>query len=201
MGTQIINIEEIITELRQEARAKNMTDIESFDDVCCFGLKEDSDLESFNREELLYEMKLANQSFIVSPDIALTGKFQFIKRIIRKFNYFLIRQFAERATEYNRHIIRSMNQIRNYIFHRYEDDKNIEELKAIVAGEVTSKIAAQTSRIREISKENLELKQQILQCVNQSKSYQESLQQANAQIELLKIKLEIIENKYQYCSK
>lgn len=100
MEHQTINIEEIIAELRQEARLKDMADIESFDEVCCLGLNDGNSLEEFDRDELFREMELANGSFIFSPEVELDGKFKLIKRIIRKLTYFLMRQFAERLTEY-----------------------------------------------------------------------------------------------------
>ena len=152
MGRQTINVEEIIAELRQETRLKDMADIESFEEIDCLDLSDGSGLEEFNRDELLREMGLANGSYIISPEVELEGKCKFIKRIVRKFTYFLVRQFAERLTEYNTHMIRSLNQIRNYIFCRYEDDNAVGELKSLVVCDVTAKVTAQSSRISLISK-------------------------------------------------
>ena len=200
MEHQTINIEEIIAELRQEARLRDMADIESFDEVCCLGLNDGNSLEEFDRDELFREMELANGSFIFSPEVELDGKFKLIKRIIRKLTYFLMRQFAERLTEYNTHMIRSLNQIRNYIFYRYEADNTVEELKSLVVGDVTAKITAQASRIRVISNENMELKRQLAQYTELLKRYQFNAERTGKQIELMKIKIETIEEKYRLLS-
>ena len=108
--------------------AVDMADIESFEEVCCLDLSDVSGLEEFNRDELLCEIELANGSYIISPEVELEGKCKFIKRVVRKFTYFLVRQFAEKLTEYNTHMIRSLNQIRNYIFCTHEDGNAFEEV-------------------------------------------------------------------------
>jgi hypothetical protein len=200
MGRQTINVEEIIAELRQETRLKDMADIESFEEIDCLDLSDGSGLEEFNRDELLREMGLANGSYIISPEVELEGKCKFIKRIVRKFTYFLVRQFAERLTEYNTHMIRSLNQIRNYIFCRYEDDNAVGELKSLVVCDVTAKVTAQSSRIRLISKENMELRQQIAKCTGLLEEYRRNAERAGAQIELMQIKIETLEKKYRLLS-
>jgi len=194
---QVINVEEIIAVLRQESKSNNMEDIEPFDDVCCFGFRENMNVEEFDQNELFLEMEAANECFIISPEFAIEGRFKFFKKIIRKFTYFIACHFSERLTEYNMHIVRSMNQIRNYIFHKYDDDHAVKELKTIVAGEVTSKITAQSNRIRELSKENKELKRVVEHCEDLLKNYQKDLETASTRIELLNVKLEIVEQKCQ----
>lgn len=200
MERQTINIEEIIAELRQETRLKDMADIESFEEVCCLDLSDVSGLEEFNRDELLCEIELANGSYIISPEVELEGKCKFIKRVVRKFTYFLVRQFAEKLTEYNTHMIRSLNQIRNYIFCTHEDGNAFEELKSLVVCDVTTKITAQASRIRSISKENVELRQQISKCTVLLEEYQSNAEKVSAQIELMQIKMETLEKKYRLLS-
>ena len=49
MGRQTINVEEIIAELRQETRLKDMADIESFEEIDCLDLSDGSGLEEIGR--------------------------------------------------------------------------------------------------------------------------------------------------------
>ena len=97
-------------------------------------------------------------------------------------------------------MIRSLNQIRNYIFCRYEDDNAVGELKSLVVCDVTAKVTAQSSRIRLISKENMELRQQIAKCTGLLEEYRRNAERAGAQIELMQIKIETLEKKYRLLS-
>jgi len=199
MDNRVVDVEEIINELRREIKSRGMDDLADFDDFedYSYSFSEETQLEEFNKDELYKEMELANATLVISPAVQLEGKGKFIKRVIRKLSYFVIRQLAASVTENNIHMVRALNQTRNYIFSRLAADKDVEEMKTIIISDLTSKITAQTSKIRQIAKENSELKQRLYSYTETAKAYEYDMKRANAEIDLLNIKLESLEQKYQ----
>ena len=196
MSSQTINVEQIMRELKKEAESRGMSEIEGFDEAAPLELVYAQRGEPFDPDFLLNEMELANKSFAVNPDIAVEGRCRLMKRLIRKLSAFIVRQLAEDMTQYNIHIVRSMNQIRNYIVTRNSADKDVAELKSLISGDISWKIDAQSGRLRELSRENMELKKQLQELAEKGEKSSLALEKANAEIELLRVRSRLQTSQY-----
>ena len=192
MSNQRIDVEQIIHELRAEVNSRDLPEIAEFDEMASMEVDYAQKGEPFDPDFLLNEMELANRSFTIDSNIQIEGRLRLLKRLMRKLSFFIVRQLAESMTQYNIHIVRSMNQIRNYIIMRNSADKDVVLLKDLVSGDISWKIETQSSRIREISRENAELKKQLRKFAEAEEKNSLTLEKANAEIEVLKVKLRAV---------
>lgn len=196
MDSNTINIEKIMEEIRLEIRSKVFDEIEDFEDCAYFGINGIGAFEPFDRNEFIYELSTSSQKYVLPTSFPVEGNFKFIKRTVRKFTFFITRQLAEFLTEYNCHIIRTLNQVRNYIF---EHDRTDAEQKKCISemADLISVLHSHSGKIRKISNENIMLRQKIALLENTSEECRNKTENLKEQMEILKERLEITERKYQ----
>ncbi|MDD3028318.1 MAG: hypothetical protein PHI41_09790 [Erysipelotrichaceae bacterium] len=108
MAKDIIDVEEIMTQIREEIKEKGyqLSDL-SFDDI---ELSKDfhNDFEESYEENLKY----LNSYFAVQSYLPLVGNplFVFVKKVIRKLTFFYVNPISEQQTNFNLRLTRVINE-------------------------------------------------------------------------------------------
>jgi len=197
MEQQKINVEEIMDELRKEIAAKDLQDIEDFEDVVGMDIYDEDHSEPFDLNMLLSEAELMNKSFWFDCNIPVCGKFKFIKKIVRKFGNFIVQHYVTQHNEYNEHVVRCINQLRNFIYSDAETRKKLDSVCNIVNGEIGLQIKAQSKRTASVLQDNYILKKDNERLLSELEEGKEKQKVYEQKLELLELKLETLSQKVQ----
>lgn len=116
-----INVENIILDLKAKAREKAYKQpLKSFDEIVLFESNENFHNEPFDIDFMLKSVLKANECYYIEPEIPIAGRKSFIKKIVKKLIGFYIKPIVIKNNEFNTYAIRSINQLRNYIYENYE---------------------------------------------------------------------------------
>lgn len=125
-----INIEKIMTEIRQAIKLKNYDSLPvTFDNVCLTIGQNQTDFNINNFNECVH--RLNSKYYVVAyrnivSRSGILGKFIiFVKKVLRKSIKFYIEPIVESQNEFNANVTQSINEIRKYI---HETQTNKDEL-------------------------------------------------------------------------
>ncbi len=128
---QEVNVEQIMSQIREEIKEKGLTkDMLSFDDVIVDTSNMNSD--HFEKDIFAEQLDKVNQSWELTSYKILHGNKVAVvfKKVIRKMLYFLIDPILADQSDFNASNVRLMNQLSSYIEER---DAKIKELEQRIA--------------------------------------------------------------------
>lgn len=193
METTAVNISEIITDLRKEISEKNYAPIPDFSDTFTTELEEKKNSEPFELDFFLSETICANNTYYINPNVPVCGKFKPIKRVIRKFAYFIVQHLVNAQNEFNIHNIRCINQLRNFVFNESEKLDLLKSVKETIDGDIAPQLNINARHVDTLREENFMLKNQVKKMENGIKDLSDENEKLLCRLEILELKMKRLE--------
>lgn len=157
-----VNVETIMNEIRQKIKEEGLNAVKlPFEDIPPKSGDLGSDIGDYNIDNLINSCTYMNNHFEVSIWHQLYFSRPFFRsvitfgiKVIRRLTRFFIQPIVEDQNNFNMHVTRSMNQIRNYLIQK---DNFIEESDKLIDN-ILVKQAQLSDRLARLEKENVELR-------------------------------------------
>lgn len=193
METAAVNISEIIADLRKEISERNYDPIPDFSDTLMTESEEDKSSEPFEMDFFLSETASANRTYYINPNVPVCGNFKLIKRVVRKFTYFIMQHLVNAQNEFNTHTIRCLNQIRNYVFSESEKLDLVKSIQETLDGDIAPQLNINARHMDKVREENFMLKNQVKEMENDIKGLNDENEKLLCRLEILEIKMKRLE--------
>ena len=129
-----INIDEIMQELRNNAKNKSYPKEAVAFDAVCARKKEAEDFDFF-RELMERDVRYMDRSYYVDYDQPITGRSPGIKKFIKSLYQFHLRPLWDAQNCFNLKAASAMSQMRNFVLQQIEQneqmEKHLEELRKV----------------------------------------------------------------------
>lgn len=199
-----INIEKIMAEIRKTIQYKNYTKLPvNFEDIEVISNGE-YDIYKYDQNNLLKHIDKINTEYMIQPYKVIKSRsgilgriIIFIKKVFRKSIKFYIEPIVEEQNEFNANMVRTINEIRNYIMLNKRTDENIDfklsELKLDINKSIEKPLLLYNESNIKIREDNIKLKEKIHQLEKEIKLQQEENSYFKQKIKLLTVNNEVLE--------